>query len=109
MKGFTAYILKDKKGDCSNFGISSKCDKVTIIDENVPAMYEPTKEAPAVKIVRRTIYGEQYIHAEPIEQTSPKHRGWMAGGCFIYSCDSRFRQGVNAYPVSLHDRQESIR
>jgi len=30
----------------------------------------------------------------------------MMGGCFVYSCDLRFRELVNEYPVPLHDRQE---
>lgn len=40
--------------------------------------------------------------AEPIER--PTGVGWMFGGNFIYSSDSRF---PNDYPIPVHDRQET--
>ena len=103
-KGLLAYILKDSLGDCSNDGISSKAQRVIIVGDNIPKIFETDEKTPAIKIVKRNLSNGEYIHAEPLE--NPRGNGWMAGGAFIYSCDSRFRELVNAYPVSLHDRQE---
>lgn len=110
-KGFIAGILTDKEiGECSNNGISHWANEVTIVTDNQELQVfetEPKDELrrPIVKIVKRIICGEEYIHAEPIDD--PQGVGWMAGGSYIWSCDSRFRQHINAYPIPLHDRQET--
>ena len=68
--------------------------------------FTPSDDAPAVRLVRRRIGGEEYIHAEPVDPC-PSGACRMAGGTFIYSCDSRYREAVgHSYPVSLHDRHE---
>lgn len=104
MKGFTCEIIKSRYHS-PNEGLSSKASEVTIIDDAVPAMYEPSEKAPAVKLVRRTIGGRPYIHAEPIEEPGKGFNGWMDGGSYIDSSDSRF---PNDYPIPLHDRKEAV-
>ena len=106
MKGLIVEIYKNPmfKG-CSNGGISGKVESVTIVGDGIPEIFEASDDCPAVKIVRRNIFNGEYVHAEPIEE--PTEVGWMAGGAFIYSSDSRFRQHINQYPISLHDRQET--
>ena len=102
MKGLIAGIYESKEiGNCSNSGISKKCKKVTIVGKNIPEIFESDKNAPEVKIVTRTIGGQIYLHAEPIQKNEANE--WLAGGSFIYSCDSRF---PSRYPIALHDRQE---
>ncbi len=77
---------------------------MTLIDANGPS--EPTEDYPAVKLVRRELFGMKYIHAEPVNQPSGMN-GPMFGGTFIYSCDSRFRD-MCPYPIPLHDRFETV-
>jgi len=103
-KGLICGIYESKEiGNCSNGGISSKYKDVLVIIEGQDiGPFEESEDRPTVKIVKRIICGEEYIHAEP---TSIKG-GCMAGGCFIYSCDSRFMEAISSYPISLHDRQE---
>lgn len=101
MKGLNAGILESKEiGNCSAGGLSSRCKSVTIIGEGIDEIFEATADSPAVKIVKRG----DYIHAEPVNKPINGNIGWMAGGTFIYSCDSRFPAH---YPIPLHDRQET--
>jgi hypothetical protein len=90
--------------DCTNGGISSRCDVVTLIGLGKKAeIFAATPERPAVRLVKRTIYGKEYLHAEVLDR--PKGMvGPMAGGNFIYCSDSRFS---SSYPLSLHDRFET--
>ena len=105
--GLLAMIYRSDLGDTSNGGVSSRCTRVCVT--NVSGPHEPTKDAPAVKLVVRNLGRGKYVHAEPVE-----HDGrCMFGGCFIDTSDSRFRAAVaklsgNAYgyPVRLHDRVE---
>lgn len=94
--GLHAQIFKWNLGDCSLGGISSRVNAVTIV--NVDGPFEPDDEHPAVKIVRREIYGKEYLHAEPVEPGT-----WAAGGTLICSSDSRFSE-ASQYPLHLHDR-----
>ena len=109
--GLVCEIFRWSLGDCSNAGLSSRCTKVTLIGLGKHAeIFEPTPERPAVRIVKRTISGKEYIHAQPIERpqwaeiTNSATVGPMAGGTFIYSSDSRF---PSSYPIALHDRWET--
>jgi hypothetical protein len=110
-EGFIASILEDKKiGNCSNRGISYWAKEVTIVTD-IPELqiFEtyPKDELnrPLVVIKKKKVCGEEYVYAEPIDE--PTGVGWMMGGTFIYSTDSRFRQFLNKYPIPLHDRQET--
>jgi hypothetical protein len=110
-KGFIAEIFEAKDfGNCSNNGISKWNKEVTIIsDINECAVFDidPASQLsrPLVVIKHKRIGGEDYVYAEPLEE--PEGVGWMMGGCFIYSCDSRFRRHFSKYPIPLHDRQET--
>lgn len=105
-KGLRLEIYKDQPHhSCSNGGISSRCNTVTLVGDNIPKVFEVSEDAPAVKLVKRTIFGKEYLHIEPVEPVGKGKTGWMAGGSFVYSCDSRFRN-LSPYPLSLHDRQE---
>ena len=105
MKGISCEIYNWSLGNCSAGGISSRVKSVVLIDAAGPV--EPSPDSPAVKLVRRNIGGREYVHAEPVEEC-PANACRMAGGTFIYSCDSRFGEAVRngGYPVSLHDRHE---
>lgn len=94
-------------GDCSLHGISTKTETVVLIDANGP--FQPTTDMPAVKLVKRNIGGGIYVHAVPVWEAGKEPKGCvMAGGCFIYSCDSRFHKAVgHSQPIALHDRYET--
>ena len=100
MKGLTASIYRDSDYKCPINVLDNK-KSVTVIDPELAKIFEPSEDAPAVKLVRRNIFGKSYIHAEPIEP------GFYAfGGSFVYTSDSRLRE-INAYPIPLHDRDMS--
>ena len=111
--GFIASILEDKQiGNCSNGGISQYHNQVTIVsDVDECQIFDtyPVDELcrPIVVIKKRIIGGEEYVYAEPIDNPDKGNIGWMAGGTFIYSCDSRFSRHFSKYPIPLHDRQET--
>ncbi len=107
MKGITADIYKSHLGDCSNHGISSNYHEVLVVGPDIPELTEFDGTIPVVRIKKKKYGNDEYICAEPISPVSPGYVGWMAGGCFIWSCDSRFRESVSEQPVSLHDRQEA--
>jgi hypothetical protein len=107
-----ASIYRDADGsDCSNGGISGRVKQVVIVD--VPGPFEPTKDAPAVRLVVRKLGKHNYVHAEPVEGPGDGV-GPMFGGAFIHTSDSRFGETVaklsgygHGFPVALHDRWES--
>lgn len=61
-------------------------------------------DMPVLKLVKRFISGRIYLHAEPVASCPSDMVGWMSGGTFIYSHDSRF---PSDYPIALHDRCET--
>lgn len=103
--GIRCSIFRSSLGDCSALGISSRLNSVTLLMADGGPV-KPTADAPAVRLVRRKISGEIYVHAEPVAPCRPGALR-MAGGTFIHTCDARFRETVgHIYPVSLHDREE---
>lgn len=105
--GILCSIYRSGMGDCSLNGISSKVQTVCLIDASGP--FEPTKDRPAVKLVKRNIGGKPYIHAVPVWAEGKEPKGCvMAGGCFIYTSDSRYNEAVGySQPIALHDRYEA--
>lgn len=99
-KGLICSIYADKHGsDCSLNGISSKHKEVLLVmDDERSQIFEEREEIPTVRLVKRELGGREYLHIEPEEK-----KRYMFGGCFIYSCDSRF---PSKYPIPLHDRHE---
>jgi hypothetical protein len=107
-KGLIAGIYEGKRnGNCSNGGISERHKAVVVVDEKLPEIFSASSDHPAVKIVRRVIGGEPYIHAEPIDPVPDGMIGYMFGGSFIYTSDSRFGE-LSKYPIPLHDRWETM-
>lgn len=100
-KGLHASIYRDSYNCPIN--VMDKQKGVTIIDSELKnaSIFEPDEKHPEVKIVRRKLFGSEYIHAEPAKKGS-----YASGGSFIYSCDSRFRE-LSKYPIPLHDRDMS--
>lgn len=104
LKALRIDILESKSiGNCSNNGISARFNDILLLcDEG----YIDVKgdEPNLCKVVKRNILGNEYMHVEPV--ANPNGIGWMAGGTFVYSSDSRFNK-ISNYPLALHDRCES--
>ena len=111
-RGIIVSIYESKEsGNCSNDGISNRYKDALLVmdDERSQVFDEDLDKRPTIKIIQRNIRGRLYLHAEPIAVMGKGGKqtnlvGFMSGGAFIYSCDSRF---PNKYPISLHDRQET--
>lgn len=108
--GLLVYVLRHPREagdvfdiDTTNGGISSRFTCFVLTGEGVSGPFRPDANTPELKLVRRKIGGREYLHVEPVEGKDPRAAGWMAGGNFVYTSDSRF---PNAYPLSIHDRQE---
>ena len=104
MKALRVDILEDKNiGNCSNHGISERYDTILLLSDEGWIDVKGDEEN-LCKVVERQIGYEKYLHIEPVAE--PKGIGWMSGGTFAYSCDSRFHR-ISDYPLSIHDRCES--
>ena len=103
LKGLSCSILTNPgMGDCSNGGISAKFDNVVLVGEGIPEVTTVTESDKAVVIDTITFGGKTYYHAKP-KALHDKKAWTMAGGAFIWTCDSRFPFD---YPLPLHDRVE---
>ena len=107
--GLTCCILQSKQiGNCSNKGLSSYHKNVVVV--NLPGPIETDTQAElesaAAKyaLVRLTRGPSGRLKAEPLRRPDKGCNGWMMGGCFIWTSDSRFDAD---YPIPLHDRQEN--
>lgn len=116
--GLIVSIFKDKRlGDCSNGGLSSRYDELTLV--NVSGPFEPTEDRPAAMLVDGNGTGTAKV--VPVDALPPGRefdyepmRGSMMGGCYVATSDSRFSQAVQEIvggpfygAVPLHDRFES--
>jgi hypothetical protein len=99
VKGITASIYSN--GFVDSYSPIKDAKQVTIINEGVE-LFEPSEQAPAVRIVRRNINGSEYIHAEPLRAGM-----YAFGGRYIHCSDSRVRS-INKYPIPLHDRNMNL-
>ncbi|MFA5768328.1 MAG: hypothetical protein WC871_02170 [Bacteroidales bacterium] len=104
MKALLCFVYANgKMGRMAN---SVEGDQVYLTGEGVTGPFDSEKsgDTPVVKLVKRQIGGREYTHAEPVAQPPAGYTGWMSGGTFIYTSDSRF---PSDYPIPLHDRTET--
>ena len=110
MKGLNVNVYLFPLGECTGDGVTAKGGSFTLVDESINAPFEVDEGDIYLVLVRRHLFGKDYIHAEPrINGQSVREQGEtgpMMGGNFIYSSDSRFR-AINEYPIPVHDRFES--
>ena len=103
IKGLSCSILKNPgMGDCSNGGISAMFDNVVLVGDGIPEVTAVTDPRKAVVIDSITFGGKTYYRAAP-KELHDKNVWTMAGGSFVWTCDSRFPFD---YPIALHDRVE---
>lgn len=100
VRGLRCYIYRPVVGDCSNGGLSSRVDTVTLVGEGVEEVSRPTEFAPEVRL--RSILGALSVY--PAEDPAQDRTGWMFGGCFVWTSAGRFPSRA---PIALHDRCES--
>lgn len=108
MKALPISVLRNRMmGDCTNGGVSSKYDTLLLIcEQGYIKVDEANPPENLVKIVKRERWGETTYHIEPYAR--PQHLGWMHGGNYAASSDSRFGEMINFYgAVAIHDRQET--
>lgn len=99
----TANVFRSDLGDCTNGGISATRQELYILAKT-KGPFEPQDIRECVYIEWREVMGEEYIDCKPAYL--PK-RWYMAGGNFLYTSDSRFKEITRSkYPISIHDRYE---
>lgn len=105
-QGLLCNVYRNPLGDCTNGGISAAANSVVLIGEDVPEIFSPASNAPALYLRE---YRKQLIAVpEPIGTWADMRsvaglNGWMFGGNFLYTSDSRF---PSAQPIKIFDRKE---
>jgi len=102
LRGMLLTVLRPAT-DCTNGGISSRVDKIVVITDD-PSMqiFEPGPNAPAF-IIQERVKG--YKSLVPINGCPEGHVGFMAGGNYAVTSDSRWTFGA----LPIHDRSETKR
>jgi len=106
MKGMHVYVYRNSHiGDSTNRGISSKFTTFILIGEDVPEIFEPSEDCPALYLKKSMVFGpERWFYIIEPERKHARH--YMFGGNFAYTSDSRFPTGN---PIKIHDRLEGYR
>jgi hypothetical protein len=104
MRGLHVSIYRNARwGDASNGGVSGKAESALLVGPGIPEIFAESEGVPVLKLVRRNIGGE-YLHAEPVVGKDATKVGYMFGGNFIYTSDSRF---PNRYPIPTRDARDA--
>ena len=110
MKALRISVYKNPsyKG-CSNGGITERYDELLLVcDEGYIDIDENNPPENLVVFVDRTMGGVKCGYIKPYAPCPKGCVGWMAGGSFAESCDSRFSSLVGFYgAVAVHDRTET--
>lgn len=97
--------------DFTNNGITSKNDYLYLYKGERSECIADAEQnglcAKSIYLVERMLWGEKHYFAEPLVE--PNVNGpHMAGGNFVYSCDSRYHQMTKCDgPLPVHDRYET--
>ena len=115
-------VYKWNLGDCSNGGITSRNNELLLLG----VVNKDTKEFEELLdgfieidfnnkeqleqdnlciVVKRELFGEQHDYIVGLKDFI-NDKWCMMGGCFGYSCDSRYRRHINSLPLPIHDRIE---
>ena len=112
--GLTISVYRDSKIDCTNGGISSNHDRLTVI--NIDGPFKATKDSPAV-LLKQGAYESNAILVPVLADDHEDERtiGEMFGGNYGATSDSRFNRAVELITgipcwhgaVPIHDRYET--
>ena len=108
LKAIPVEVYRHGGVDCTNGGISSKYSSLLVIsDYGWRCVDENNMPENVCKLVKRHLFGRDVYHIEPYN--APTGAGWMAGGNFAHTSDSRFERAVGGMygAVAIHDRQET--
>ena len=108
MKALPVSVFKNGKNDCTNGGVSSRYTSLFVVcDDGYIDIDENNIPENLCKVVKRNLFGRDVYHIEPYGK--PKGVGWMMGGNFAHTSDSRFDRMVGGMygAIAIHDRQES--
>lgn len=107
VKAIEVEIFENKDlGNCSNDGISNRYNTILVLHERGGVeidLNNPPENA--CKFIEADFGSHTYKYIEPLAPVKKGHVGYMAGGSFAYSCESRFHDFAD-YPLAIHDRQE---
>ena len=110
MKALPISVFKNPayKG-CSNGGITEKFDQLLLVcEDGFVDVDESNPPENLVVFFYREIFGEPAPYIRPYADPKPGNVGWMEGGAYAASSDSRFNCLFNFYgAIAVHDRQES--
>lgn len=102
VKGIPGYVFRSSLGDCTNKGISSDHDRLSIVSDDGWSVLTDIREC--VTVERRIIGHSEYVNVKPVYKAD---RWYMSGGNFLFSSDARFKKATGVdYPVAIHDRYE---
>lgn len=100
--GLIANVYRDKGPDCSLHGVSEKADTVLVVGPGVSGPFGEKSDRPTLYL--HWWHNVPGSHDLPFLSPSPDpNAGYMSGGNFAYSCDSRF---PSRQPIKIHDRME---
>ena len=110
MKALPVDVFRHSHGDCTNNGVSSRYETLYLIcDEGFVDVDENNPPDNLVKLVKRNFpwHKDPIYHIEPF--VDPEGAGWMMGGNYAATSDSRFQRMVGDMygAVPIHDRQET--
>ena len=105
--GIIIDVYRNDGQDCTNNGVSANHSRLTVV--NVPGPFEPSENAPAVKLVKGAFDGCAKIVPVDLEG-----RHTMFGGNYGATSDSRFSNALReitgyewpSSAVAIHDRVE---
>lgn len=121
----SVYRPADSTTDCTNQGLTSRCNAITVVNADGP--FNPTGERPAFMLVPgglantvRLVPAEnagtdEFLLWVPMAQNTKEYAGPMFGGNYAGTSDSRFGQAICSFTgqdfangiVAVHDRLES--
>ena len=103
-KGRTAEVLRGRTSS-TNGGQSDMYDELILVGEGIPENTQGNEDNQNVlKLVKRTIFGREHIHAEPVNKKQGLV-GSMFGGNYLKCVGSMY--GDIKYPIAIHDRYET--
>ena len=112
--GLIIDVYRNSQSDCTNGGLSSKFNRLTVM--NVAGPFEPTEDRPAVFLDSHVKGVVRLVPVRKIEDLDsyekiPRHP--MMGGNYAGTSDSRFSESIQKLTgqpwyglVAVHDRYE---
>lgn len=105
--GLRVSVYRSSLGDCTNGGVSSKYDNLTVVNADGP--FDPSEDAPAAKLVVGPYDTIRLVPVDLLETNA-----WvMFGGNLASTSDSRFGEAIEklggdrfAAAVKIFDRVE---